>query len=90
MARITKRAVEAACPSSSEYILWDDKLTGVGLRVYPNGMKIYVIQYRIHGRARRIALGGPEKVRVGQESAPKNSSPRQHWVPTQRPSLGAM
>ncbi len=66
MARVTKRVVEAASPSSSEYILWDDKLTGFGLRVYPNGKKTYVVQYRINGRTRRIALGGPDKVRVAQ------------------------
>ena len=62
MPRITQRAVEAARSSGYEYILWDNTLTGFGLRVYPSGRRSYVVQYRASGRTRRIALGAPEKV----------------------------
>lgn len=51
--RITKRTVDALEPSSSDVFLWDEDLTGFGLRVTPAGHKSYVLQYRIPGLGRR-------------------------------------
>jgi len=59
--RITKRSVDAAKPSKTEYFLWDGELIGFGLRVRPSGVKSYVVKYRVGpGRrapVRRITLG---------------------------------
>jgi len=43
--------------NGSTHILWDDDVSGLGLRVYPNGRKTFVIGYRIHRRWRVITLG---------------------------------
>jgi len=44
--RITKRAVEALQATGSEFTMWDDTVTGFGVRVRPTGAKSYVIIYR--------------------------------------------
>ncbi len=55
VANLTKRAVDAALPRSSRYTLFDAKLTGFGLRVFPSGEKSWVIEYRPGARGRSIA-----------------------------------
>lgn len=57
--RISKRSVDAlACPPGKDReILWDDDLSGFGVVVFQTGKKVYVAQYRQHGRSRRIKLG---------------------------------
>jgi len=47
--RLTKRAVDAARPKATRYIIWDDDLTGFGLRVEPGGRKTFVARYRKGG-----------------------------------------
>ncbi len=58
-ARITKRAVDALiCPAGNDRIfIWDDDLSGFGLAAFPTGRKVYVAQYRQHGRTRRTNIG---------------------------------
>ncbi|MBU3887623.1 site-specific integrase [Methylosinus sp. KRF6] len=57
--RITKRAVDALkCPEGKDRdFLWDDALAGFGVAVFPTGKKVYVAQYRQHGRSRRSTIG---------------------------------
>jgi hypothetical protein len=52
LARITKRAVDALKPGSTDRFLWDTELKGFGLKVTPAGSKIYILQYRKGGRVR--------------------------------------
>jgi integrase len=57
--RISKRSVDAlVCPVGRDReFLWDDALAGFGVGVFPTGRKVYVAQYRQHGRSRRANLG---------------------------------
>lgn len=57
MSKITKRSVDAATPTDKEFFLWDDELKGFGLRVYPSGRKMYLAQFRVGGRLRRVNIG---------------------------------
>lgn len=57
MAKLTKRYVDSIPDPTQETILWDDELAGFGLRVYPTGRKVFVVQYKLHGRTRRKTLG---------------------------------
>jgi integrase len=44
--RISKRTVDILKPKWSEYTIWDDAVTGFGVRVRPSGTKSYVVVYR--------------------------------------------
>jgi integrase len=57
--RITKRAVDALqCPVGRDRgFLWDDALAGFGIAAFPTGKKVYVAQFRMDGRSRRVAIG---------------------------------
>lgn len=60
---ITKRTVDACEPQDRQFILWDGgdrAVKGFGLLVLPSGVKSYIYQYRLGGRAgktRRYTLG---------------------------------
>ena len=45
---LTTRSVADAAPESKRYILWDDALTGFGVRVSPAGRRSFIVQYRTH------------------------------------------
>jgi integrase len=59
--RVTKRVVDSLKPSSKDYFIWDDTLTGFGVRVQRTSVKSYVVKYRAgSGRGaptRRVTLG---------------------------------
>ncbi|AMN45019.1 site-specific integrase [Rhodoplanes sp. Z2-YC6860] len=44
--RITKRGIEALQCNGREFTVWDDSVTGFGVRVRPSGAKSYVVVYR--------------------------------------------
>jgi integrase len=44
--RITKRTVDALKSNGSEFTVWDDAVTGFGVRVRPTGAMSYVVVYR--------------------------------------------
>jgi len=37
MVKITKRVVEAAVAQEKDYVIWDDELSGFGVRVFGSG-----------------------------------------------------
>lgn len=57
MSRLTKRVVDAVRPGPGDRFVWDAELSGFGLRVYPSGAKVYLVQWKRDGRNRRLVLG---------------------------------
>ncbi|MCE3248726.1 MAG: phage integrase family protein [Geminicoccaceae bacterium] len=67
---ISKRTVDQVQPGPRDVFLWDQALSGFGLKVTPAGGKVYIVQYRTGGR------GSPTKrVTVGRHGSP--------WTPDQ-------
>ena len=59
--RISQRTVDGLSVEKKDAVFWDCDLPGFGVRVYPNGTKVYVVQTRGHGlftadEARRRAV----------------------------------
>ena len=54
---ISTRTVEGFSAEDRDVIFWDRDLPGFGVRVYPSGRKVYVVQSRARGAPRRITLG---------------------------------
>ena len=54
---LTGRAVDSLSVDEKDAIFWDRELAGFGVRVYPSGRKVYVVQSRAGGAPRRITLG---------------------------------
>ena len=53
---ITEHSV-AALVAGKDTVVWDRALTGFGVRVYPSGAKVYVVQTRGPAGSRRITVG---------------------------------
>jgi len=69
--KLIKSVVEAArytgdAEKNEHCIIWDSRLPGYGLRIYPSGKKSFFISYRIRGRKRRMVIG-----RFGRTTAQK-------------------
>src|SRR5262245_5097211 len=57
--KLTKRAVTAIAPDPlRDVYIWDDDVSGFGLRVKPSGVRSFMIQYcNSGGISRRVTLG---------------------------------
>ena len=53
---ITECVVDAL-PAGRDTVIWDRALTGFGVRVYPSGAKVYVVQTRGPAGTKRITVG---------------------------------
>ena len=51
------RTVAGLRAGARDYIVWDRELAGFGVRVYPSGRKVWVVQTRAGGAPRRVTLG---------------------------------
>ena len=54
---ISKRTVDRLSAEGKDAVFWDRELSGFGVRVYPSGTKVYVVQTRAQGKSTRIAIG---------------------------------
>jgi integrase len=70
-ARLTRALVAAAAPGPRDRFLWDAEVTGFGLKVTPAGGRSFVLQYRAHGRSRRLVIG-----RLGAPWTPETARDR--------------
>ena len=63
---ISKRTVDGLSVEGKDAVFWDRDLPGFGVRVYPSGRKIYVVQSRGPRGIRRVSLGGHAEVTADQ------------------------
>src|SRR6185436_10023291 len=69
---VSKRFVDALkCDKGDRVFLWDDGLEGYGVCAFPSGKKVFVCQFRLNGRSRRITLGT-----YGEKFTPKQARTR--------------
>ena len=61
----TVRAI-APVPPKTEIIVFDDDLPGFGVRARLSGWKIFIVQYSIGNRQRRVSLGDVDELDVDQ------------------------
>ena len=54
---VSKRTLDALSVEGLDADFWDRNLPGFGIRVYPSGLKTYVVQSRGPGGSRRATLG---------------------------------
>ena len=54
---ISRRTVEALPVGDRETVFWDGELSGFGVRVYPSGSRVYLVQTRAGGKSRRVTIG---------------------------------
>ena len=54
---ITKRTVDRLSVEDKDAVFWDRELPGFGVRVYPSGAKVFIVQCRGSGRSQRVTLG---------------------------------
>lgn len=66
VAHLGRRALNAATPEAARYVLWDDELSGFGLRVEPSGTMTYLVRYRVgggrRGTLRQFKIGSATKL----------------------------
>ena len=54
---LSKRVLDRLSVNGKDAIFWDHDLAGFGVRVYPSGKKVFVVQTRAFGRSKRVTLG---------------------------------
>ena len=54
---LSKRIIDGLSVDDNDAVFWDCDLPGFGVRVYPSGAKVYVVQSRAFGRSKRVTVG---------------------------------
>lgn len=62
--RISKRVVEKVEVGERDVFVWDTEVRGFGVKVTPNGRRIYIFQYRVPGKS------APERMTIGHHGDP--------------------
>ena len=55
--RITQRTADRLSVDEKAAVFWDRDFPGFGVRVFPNGAKVYVMQTRGCGKSKWVSLG---------------------------------
>ena len=63
---LTASLARRAQPGDKDTILFDRATPGFGLRVHPSGRKVYIVQARIEGRTRRMAVGQHGEIELAE------------------------
>ena len=67
MAKLNKRLIDSIAAADKDVLVWDESLTGFGLRAKPSGAKSFIVQYRNkNGRSRRLSIGQAGKLTLDQ------------------------
>jgi hypothetical protein len=56
----------APVPPKTEIIVFDDDVPGFGVRASLSGWKVFIVQYSIGNKQRRISLGNVDEVNVDE------------------------
>ena len=61
------RRIAAARPREKKYDLWDDAISGLGVCIYPSGVRSFFLRRQLPGgRVRRVTLGSADRMSVPQ------------------------
>ena len=63
---LSKRIIDRLSVDDKDAVFWDRDLPGFGIRVYPSGAKVYVVQSRALGRSKRVTVGRHGEVSADQ------------------------
>ena len=66
--KISNKTVEGLAPDARDRVVWDDFLTGFGVRIRPTGAMVYLLQYRA-GSGRNAPLRRMKIASVGTVTA---------------------
>ena len=66
--KLSKRTIDALAADGRDAVFWDRDLPGFGIRVYPSGRKVYLVQARGPKGSKRATLG-----RHGEDLAPEQA-----------------
>ena len=56
--KLSKRTIDALSVERGDKVFWDSELLGFGVRVYPTGRKVYVVQTRADSKdGKRVTVG---------------------------------
>src|SRR5215813_13974840 len=55
--KITQKLIDGLEPETNDYIQYDSDVRGFGVRVTPNRVKSFILNYRINRRVRRVTIG---------------------------------
>src|SRR5262249_61513787 len=70
--RLTKSAIDALPTSKSDVVYWDTGCPGFGVKVTPNGRKVFIVLYRTGGagsKLRKYTIGPYGRVTLPQARA---------------------
>jgi integrase len=64
--RLTDRGIAALKPTDASVLYFDSEVSGLAVRVYPSGRKVFVFDWRDSGRQRRVTIGQHPAWTVGK------------------------
>jgi integrase len=62
--RLTDSRIKSISPKESRFIEWEDGETGLGVRVFPSGVKSFVFMYRFDRKPRMMTIGKYPQVQL--------------------------